>query len=68
MRVGIMRMVVPFLLMAGAAGKQGDSLTAVGLAGIRLGQRRRKGRFQPQTVHQDHVRSGDLGQIGGVGA
>ena len=64
MRVGIMRMVVPFLLMAGAAGKQGDSLTAVGLAGIRLGQRRRKGRFQPQTVHQDHVRSGDLGQIG----
>ena len=38
MRVVIVMMIVPFFLMVGAAGKQGDALAAVGFAGFGLGQ------------------------------
>ena len=64
MRVVIVMMIVPFFLMVGAAGKQGDALAAVGFAGFGLGQGRGESCLQSKAVHQDHVRSRHLGQVG----
>ena len=64
MRVVIVMMIVPFFLMVGAAGKQGDALAAVGFAGFGLGQGRGESCLQAKAVHQDHVRSRHLGQVG----